>query len=146
MLGIVFETNSCKSQTGFLASFWPCPKWNWADSWEQTESSPFQIHHRSFIKTDIANQKLFATPLQGKYNDWTGSTLLYLRWSSRSNNDKSVSLYGKRWTYHGNTRCVTNMCVSAHYLSHAPPSSLSPSLLYLNFTFKELESHLFIRK
>lgn len=68
MLGIFFETNSCKSQTGFMASFWPCPKWNWADSWEQMESSPFQIHHRSFMKTDITNQKLFATPFQGKYN------------------------------------------------------------------------------
>lgn len=145
MLGIFFETNSCKSQTGFLARFWPCPKWNRADSWEQTESSPFQIHHRSFMKTDITNQKLFAIPIQGKYNDWTGSTLLYLRCSSQNNNDKSVSLYGKKWTYHGNTRCVTNMCVSAPL--SLPCSSLSPlSLLYLNFTCKELESHLFIRK
>lgn len=35
---------------------------------EQMESSPFQIHHKSFMKTDITNQKLFATPFQGEYD------------------------------------------------------------------------------
>lgn len=144
MLGIFFETNSCKIQTSFKASLWPCPKWNWADSFGTDGVKPFPntsqiIYENWYNQSEIV---CYSFPRWVWYG-WTGSTLLDLRWSSQSNNDKSVSLYEK-WTYHGNTGCVL-ICVSPpHHLSHPPPSYLSPSLLYLTFTFKELESHLFI--